>query len=1202
MSTVSSADRTLISNARRVTVETAFNLAPLTEFATATISAAPTAYPATGLNVTGTSADWLDAIPGMLYSLERPDGTIIAYGTLRLPPVPSAAYIDPKSRGDGGFARDIHYEIEGGETMRVYDCFPPWGAFSRATAEQIFKYWNVGYRGQGSRPDPVVNLGTHQQAYIDALTGEATFSLSASASYDWFGGAGNIVSYAWELPAALTVISGATSSADLSVTAPPGVYRVACTITTVTGRPATGYRYLFANTRDDDGAGAAFGAVYAVSLPSADQQDATGREITVRAIGAARAAVYPGAMCVFTSRVYYDGQELESGATTFVGYLTEVQSEGSLDQQNITLKFSSPLRYGRNITTYTQLMEEVPIPTDWTQVSFGLSQPAYYGFYALRYHTFLLLMHDYLYDAKLATLRRRVIGLSQTNLAGQLEFIGQIGRAMIGCRSDGTFTARMIGDLLENDERNALDEKYTWTADDLVAPLEVAPDIRPKVSQIIMDAISYDGTDIATYRAIAPGYAAGQGQGIDDAPDVIVTPAEGQERLERIAGHQYAYDNNPLGSLNLKAAYPLDILEPADNDWHILNVSTDYLAFSPNQFGVGWKATTRFTPNSVNREWEQIGRVTTLKITAEARLTSFGQKGEFLPVAKEEGWAWQSPSGWLDGQGTANRYMQDTPEFGLGDDYALAAAWDSNGNPAYSETFLSERVTWSSARGTGADRLPDGNVLDMVWNYAIPGAGCYALLQTAEDELSVYRTTDVRSGNWIPETTLTIDPNAYTGKARIACSSSLVAVAYLTSTGINVKRKAGSWGGVVQVGSAFSDPDAIQSELALSVDGNDIHVGGLVANGFWALHKATGAAGAFAPVANRPADSQRAPGTIAHRSALNGDRYVSLYRSSSAAAVENIVGFPVQNEYLNFPLDSADAPDTLTRYGFHARRQTAELSTGTLYTVGSLQASFKTTLWYTPGAASPPDYYPPNSSFYDVPVTLEVALIGAENQPLWSSGIIQWSSADLGGTVTYAPSPVGFSRVRYEIEQAINETFTTPIEGVANIEYRFTSDGQHNFNAGEFLDDGSLYSFFEMTGGVTALGITEKAFEGWRLWQVNSSNVWADVTPPDVIVPQRRNAIGRALSASNLTIIGVDSTGKRRVNRTINAGAAWTDKGQTTYKWVKELASGVFILGGQGRIDLTVDDLDTTHQRIGDWSRSIGVVGDIEGVLLLVEN
>lgn len=1199
MAVISSSDRDLARNAKQITVQPVLNVVPLNELATAEVNGAPSVYPVTGLAVTSTSADWMSIKTGMLFRIDRPDGTIITWGVVRLPIIPSAIYIDAKSRGDGGFARDIYYEIEGGETIRVYDVFPAWGLLGRATAEDVFKLWDVTYRGQGARPEPVCNMGTHLQEFVDPLTNRATFTLSASESYDWFAGTSGITGYEWTLPTGVAIESGTVNDATLTVSAPPGAYRISCEVASLVGRTSIGHRWLFANTENDSGVGASFGSKHGVSLPTGDQHNRQGREVSFACDLSAKADIYPGALAVMTTRYFYDGIELSIGANTFVGYLTEITSEATFSRRSLTLKFSSPLRYGRTIPTVTQLIQEVASPTEWTEVVFGLSHPAFYAFYALKYHTTLLLLHDFLYDVSFLQLRRRVIGLSQTNIIGQLDFIGQIGRGFVSCRSDGTIAIRADGDLMENAERNALDEKFVWTEDAIGEPLSIQPTTRPAVAQVILDGISYSGGESPdTYRAIAPGYAAGQGQGQTDGTDIIVTTNEGQERVERIAGHLFAKENNPLQSVSLSLAYPLDILEPADNDWHILNIPEEYLTFDPNQFGVNWNSTTRFTPNSVTRQWRRVRGSPVLSISAEVRLTSFGQRGEYLPIAKSDGWNWQSDNGWA--ADNRNVYNQDTPDYDLGSGYALVVAWNSFGELALTENALDKRVNWRVIRGQGVDSLP-GFVLDATWDYAVSTASVYALTKVDVSTLKVYRCADITAPTWIEQESITITSATFTGKARVACSDSLIAVAWLSTDGIRVIRKAISWGSPVVVGSSFTDVEAAASELALSVDGSITHVSGAVAAGEYALFRASGT-GSFNQVANIPANSRRASSVIAHKSALNGDRYATLYRNTSTVSASTISTFTVQSELIPMLRDSANAPNQLAEYGFHSLRQDSVMANGGGYTVSEFNASFKTTLWYTPGSASAPDYYPPEGDFWSVPVTLEVALLDAKRRPLWSSGVYRWVANQAGGSVTYAPTLMSVTRIRYEIEQSIAEVFSTPIEGVRFIEYSFRADTPQNFNAGKFTQSTLDYSFFEMSGGVTSIKTTELAYDGWRLYRVSASDTWTDITPNDDFVPLRREALARNTAATKSFIIGVDERGEKRLLVTTSSGSGWNRKRQTAYIWLKELSDGVYLAGRDQGLDLSIDDLETAYERIGDWSVNVGEIGIIEGALMLVEN
>jgi hypothetical protein len=94
-----------------------------------------------------------------------------------------------------------------------------------------------------------------------------------------------------------------------------------------------------------------------------------------------------------------------------------------------------------------------------------------------------------------------------------------------------------------------------------------------------------------------------------------------------------------------------DIGDPADADWHVLNISeSDYLPINMDSFGVRWSSTMRMRPTRITRQWQQLNGSWIKQITQQNRVESFGQPGVFHPTYKGELQPYLDPlSGWLDG-------------------------------------------------------------------------------------------------------------------------------------------------------------------------------------------------------------------------------------------------------------------------------------------------------------------------------------------------------------------------------------------------------------------------------------------------------------------------------------------------------------------------------------------------------------------------
>jgi hypothetical protein len=318
------------------------------------------------------------------------------------------------------------------------------------------------------------------------------------------------------------------------------------------------------------------------------------------------------------------------------------------------MTFLSPLKLAKLLPSATQYFEEKGTASAWTEVIPGLSDPAYAAYYVLQYHTTMIDAHDFVYESDIRDLRRRVFGFPSDNINAHLQLAGQIMRGNVGCRSDGTITITQEPSLQNATGRNARDEKFTWTEDNLRDRLSIAPTFRPKLAYLIIAAVAFDGNyqkPMIAYASKAPGYAQAQGVTKSNVPDISITVNGGAAELYGVAGHMFAMLNNPLAKLDAPVSKMFDVGEPADPDWHTLNVSeSDYLPINMDRFGVRWSSTMRMRPTRVTRQWVRSAGSWVKTIIQQNRIESSGQPGVFHPTYKGELQPYIDPlSGWLDG-------------------------------------------------------------------------------------------------------------------------------------------------------------------------------------------------------------------------------------------------------------------------------------------------------------------------------------------------------------------------------------------------------------------------------------------------------------------------------------------------------------------------------------------------------------------------
>lgn len=1201
---ITAEDTTRVRNAKRITTRLVMDAVPLVEVAHAEIQTTPI-FPAAQYNVTNT-VNWSETSPGLAFAVKDTDGNIVTWGVQRRASTSLAFYPDVKSLGDGGYGRDVAKPILAGYTMHVYQHRPVWGLLSRATTEGALKKWDFPFSGEGIRPEPLCNMGTHQQAWAGD-DGVARFTLDASASYDWFGNEQSITAYAWTLPAEAHLVSGAVSDATLAIDLPAGLHQIACTVTGVTGRSATGYRWYFVH---DDGDNAPLSSRYGIDI-TGDVSKRQGREVTFSIDGDLRDTLYPGALVLFKHETLYDGVTIDGATETYVGYVDEVSASIQRNRRTTTIKTFGPMLMASRIPTATQLIQESIDPTDWTQVVPRLNHPGFVLFYLLKYHSTILDSHDFTFKPDVTTLRRMAYGFRQLNIAAQAKQLEDIAVGEVNCRSDGTIRLFREPNHMSAEYKNALDTKFTWTEDDLAPDIALAPSLRPQAAQVIRDGLEYTGTETPlAYRAIAPGYAQGQGLSKPDLPDITIAPGGGQAELNDIVGHSLAYQNNPLASLTLTPATMLDILEPADDDWHIISVNTSYLSFDPDRFGVNWQS-IKVRPTSVRRAWSRGRGGYVYRISAECRALSNGLPGSALDTSKFAGTHWRDESGWLPDDISEDIYNDDMPELGLDETYAAAVAWDDKGEIGVTETFLNEIVRWRNARG----QTLTGDVLDVDWNYNL-GGGAVIVLTKDGDQLKYWSNGDIfqEGTTWANTHNITIDETFVTARLKMSKTdlAALRVIAWMTTDGIYEQRYQigpDAWTATQVIGGTFTaTEDVTGSRLGLDIDGTTIYCTGKSGADTYNLYTASGYAGAWSGVANHPGDALASIAPVAMVLRSMSDTFLTYDLSDDNPAVTDITSFPNKAyRYGPIIMSNADAAAGETvRYGADVRQQTDEQESGTSYTVTELTATFTSEHWYPATAGTvggTPDLFPPVGLFgyegWKVECEAQVTLLDKSFNILWSSGLRQWHSLDLDESyvITYAPSPIAADRVRFTITITVNHTFTTPLEGVRYVDMEFRSVNAETFGGtGEF---GTGLPYFSLTGSVNPMTISNKVNEGARLYKLDDATVtWADITPTNDRAPFHPQ--GLAINASTLRTVSRDSTGKQELLKSINTGGDWSSGRVTRYRWIKHLINDVYLAGGLYKLDLL--DGSTALPRMGDWNSTVAAAQNFEGCLLQVES
>lgn len=847
---ISTADAAKL-RAKTHTLSLVLNAMPLVAVATAQVDQSTFAYPLASIDVDNQSESWAtEVIQGRAFSIgSSAGGSDITWGIVRKAPSGDTFYIDPKSLGDPGYARAIMGGLQDDYYVTVYAHFPLWSEFSFIKNKRFYKRWDVAYTDQGSNPPPVCNIGGHQQAFVDPVEGTATLNFSAAGSFAW--GSKTLSSYAWSI---ITVDGGdATIDDDTAqatdMTFEAGYYIVACTLTDSASKTHTAYRYVFIN---DTGDYKPFGALHPYQIGS-DTQDRSGRRLELNLTDQFAAnAVYPGQFFHLKETALFNGSALETEShrvSAFVGYAPEARVTRSISTPSVSVTLENPYLYSKRIAAVSQGLVEKTSPARWTECTSVLSNPVGAAWYILAHHVpNLLRMHDYLPDTSLKSLRKQAFGFQANSTIGaQLDTLQNLALGTIGNRSDGALVFVPNGVYLDNDSRNALDNRFVWGVGDILPDLEYPYTFHAPVTYVNAYGTSYTGGSNATpFQSLAPGKVQGQGSATADITCIV----SGQDRLNEVSGHHYAKEMFPVPAFRTRVNRNMDICEPVDsNVWHYFNVSSLY-----DPLAIGWD-NKRVLPVRVTRNWSTNDLGALLKrITVDWQLGTFGQPGVTIPVPR--------------GGGNVYTPVVQTPvDYDQKLESAFGVAWNDGGKLGVSVNLNSDYPHWTSL----TDNLL-GSVNDWTPDYAsdffiegVGAMGCWCVT-TSGTTLRIYYFDDIRTRISTPvlQASYTMADSTVTTSARIQASKAdpnFVVAAWRCRTGTRVVRTTdgSTWGSAITVGDTTSDTGSDNAELGFAVDGMKQLVTARDTDGAYYLYLAITTGGSFSKVTDSPASSKPYP-------------------------------------------------------------------------------------------------------------------------------------------------------------------------------------------------------------------------------------------------------------------------------------------------------------------------------------------------------
>lgn len=601
-------------------------IVPQTSFATARVNQASFTRPLAQLTVDGTSAEWLNVLPGMTCWIGTTAGDYnVGIFRVRAAPTSTILYLQELSTGDFGRIPNTTLRlIADDQYITIVSDFNMWSVFPRIAYSggadgTFYKDYNVAYSNQnetGGAVPGVVNIGTHQQGTISGSDVSLSFTCTAHA-FD-----GTVSSYAWDFGDGDP--DTATGAGPHTVDFPEGNRWIRCTVTFSGGATVTAYRHVWAwgdtNTP------------YTITSAQS-RKSKQGRRMTARIVGSAYNAnpIRQGAMVMYYETTLYDGSDtIASAASQFVGWVKTVTFAGQNNGLNeYEVEIVGALELSRQMVLHAQQLTVAANPAHWQEVSAGLSHIDFFTFYLLHYHTTL----TKLFDFQRSTLTGYTFPAWKSDRGNATDEIGRVlARLNMTFNQDSDGTLRLVRDpaMLETSTlRNALVERITL-ADSDIQGLNLTRNLWPAVGQVQASGfgVGTDATQQVAYKSYAPGQTGGQGAAIEVLDNQLVGGGSltAEAELNARSANWYIKSNRPYEAITLDLArgnYE-NIFEPSHPVVVTLSVSSTY---SPT----GEALSLLLDPTEVSITYRENG-FKDATLTADIITTGYVAPGQAIPI------------------------------------------------------------------------------------------------------------------------------------------------------------------------------------------------------------------------------------------------------------------------------------------------------------------------------------------------------------------------------------------------------------------------------------------------------------------------------------------------------------------------------------------------------------------------------------------
>lgn len=419
------------------------------EIATATVAVTPQGFTYNQIQVSDTSAHWLNAREGMAAKITDSLGTTLR-GYYRVRSTASSyIVIEEIAPADPGILATTKRTtaIMSTDIIHIIERFDLYSVKPHTKAGVIYQDGDIVIGNRNLHPEVIVNIAINSQPgdfFTMQATDGGTTHISATATIvKWPTSSGSTISYAWITPSAWSNVSGA-STATLSADAPPGDYilylQVTDSIASVTQEVC---RWVRIHSPSDP--------PVLVNI-TADPRDMSSRKMTVRAVQGRIGAIPPGAKCAVWGPALWGNSLIASATAKFVGYLYQQPFTHEPAWYETNADIWSTAAILDTLMCSPATLTYAGTPVTWEQLPASLQTVQFAEWWLARWRVAnLLKCYNFTpISTSSSTGRKLNISIAQGSILQQLQALADMYDANCGSRSDGEIISVRLPWMMAN--------------------------------------------------------------------------------------------------------------------------------------------------------------------------------------------------------------------------------------------------------------------------------------------------------------------------------------------------------------------------------------------------------------------------------------------------------------------------------------------------------------------------------------------------------------------------------------------------------------------------------------------------------------------------------------------------------------------------------------------------------------------------------